>query len=245
LNFPFFIANRISFSPERKKSIAASVLKLATGAVALGVAVMVISVSIVTGFQDEIHKKVVGFMAHITVHNLDMNFTHETMPTQKNQPFYPGIADIEGIRHIQVYATKPGIIKTRDEIQGIVMKGIDADFDWSFLETSIIKGKKFAITPDKKVKDILISNIASLLNLDVGNKLIVYFIQTGKDGATKQPRPRDFRITGIYETGFEDFDKNFIFCDIKHIQKIQGWSKKEEKVVVLKYSLMILTNLMK
>ncbi len=231
MNFPFFIAKRISFSQESKKNISASVLRLTTGAVALGVAIMIISMSIVTGFQNEIHRKIVGFMAHITVHNLDMNFTRETKPVFKNQPFYPNITKLKGIRHIQVYATKPAIIKTNNEIQGIVMKGIASDFDWTFLEENIIQGKKFKVSKDEKTKKILISKyIADLLELKVGQKLIVYFVQTGKGAGTKQPHPRDFRISGIYETGFEDFDKNFIFCDIKHIQKIQKCDKKNEQV---------------
>ena len=125
MNIEFFIAKRISFSGSGRKNISYLVLRLAIGAVELGIVVMLISVSVLTGFQEEIENKVTGFASHITIKNRSLNFTFETSPINKNQPFYPGLTDIEGIKHIQVYATKPGIIKTKSEIQGIVLNQED------------------------------------------------------------------------------------------------------------------------
>lgn len=225
MNFAYFIAKRITFSKEIKKSISNSVLKIAVAAVAIGMAVMIITVSVVTGFKNEIYRKIIGFRSHITIKNRDMNSTFENQAILKNQIFYPNITNEEGIKHIQVYATKPAIIKTKSEIQGIILKGADTDFDWSFFKENLTEGEIIKISEKERSKKIVISrSLADLLELKIDDKLTVYFVRN-------PPRIRIFEVSGIFDTGMEEFDKIFAVCDIKHIQRLNNWNEKDNKLV--------------
>jgi len=198
--------------------MSASVLNIAVSVVAVGIAVMIITVSVVTGFKHGVYKKIIGFQAHISIKNRDINETYETLPISKNQFFYPGITKNDGINHIQIYATKPGIIKTKTEVQGIVLKGVGSDYNWNFLKQNLILGKLPDVTSAKKTTDILISEkTANLLGYNLGDKMDVYFIQN-------PPKARRFKISGIYKTGMDELDKMIAICDIRHIQKINNWS---------------------
>lgn len=182
---------------------------------------MIISVAIVTGFQQEIRNKVIGFGSHLRIMNFDSNRSYEARPISKNQDFYPGIENIDGIRKIQLYALKAGIIKTDDQIQGVVLKGIGSDFDWSFFEDKLEEGEKFIVSDTMISNKVLISRqLASLLKLNVGDDLRMYFIIEDE----LQPRGRKFEISGIYKTGLEEFDKLYVIGDIGHIQRLNGWS---------------------
>ena len=229
MNLELFIANRLlkarnkSISPGSRRTgnsgfiATRPIIRIATVSIALGLAVMIIAVSIVTGFKSEIRDKVIGFGSHIQITNYDSNSSYEPSPIDMNQPFYPNMDTIPGIRHIQVFATKAGIIKTDEEIEGVVVKGIGSDFDWSFFKNNIKEGENFVVSDTVKTNDVLISkHIALKLKLNVGDDLIMYFIQ-------KPPRMRKFRIKGIYETGLEEFDKLFVLADIAHIQKLNDW----------------------
>jgi len=197
------------------------IIRIATFSVALGIAVMIISIAIVTGFKSQIRDKVIGFGSHIQITNFDANSSFEPQPIDRNQPFYPSLDTVSGIRHIQIYATKAGIIKTENDMQGVVIKGISTDFDWDFFNSKIIDGASFEIHQDKKSNKIIISKyIASKLKLNVGDDLLTYFIQ-------KPPRMRKFTITGIYETGLEEFDRLYVLADIKHIQKLNDWDSSQ------------------
>jgi len=182
---------------------------------------MIISVAVLVGFKHEIRKKLSGFGSHIQIINFDSNTSFESQAISKNQFFYPYIDTIKGIKHINVYIKKPGIIKTKNETQGIVLKGIDSDFDWTFFKDKLIQGNIININNKKKTNDILISKyLADLLQLKLNDNLFVYFIQN-------PPRARKFKIKGIYSTGLEEFDKLFVLCDIKHLQKINSWDKNQ------------------
>jgi lipoprotein-releasing system permease protein len=221
LNLELFIARRLLFSKENKQGISNSVINIAIFGIALGLAVMIISVAIVTGFEQEIRKKVTGFGSHIIITNYDTNNSYESTSIQKTQKFYPGLKDIQGIKHIQVFATKAGIIKTKTDIQGVVLKGIGSDFDWNFLESSLVKGQIIKVEEGKKNNKVLISKyIASLLKLDVGDKLLMYFV----------PEPikmRAFEISGIYSSDFLEFDKLFIIGDIAQVQNLNEWNENK------------------
>lgn len=184
---------------------------------------MIIAMSIVSGFQKEIRNKVIGFGSHIQITNYDSQNTYEANPISKNQEFYPHIDSVEGIKHIQVFATKAGIIKTKEEIYGVVVKGIGSDFDWSFFNEKLIKGSSFIVNDSIKENNILLSeHIANKMKLKVGDKMFVYFIQ--QNG---QLRPKDFIVRGIYQTGLEGYDNLYVIADIAHIQKRNGWSKNQ------------------
>jgi lipoprotein-releasing system permease protein len=200
------------------------VVRLGVISVAVGLAVMIVSVAIVTGFQKQISDKVIGFGAHIIVSNYETNISYETPPLYRDQSFYLSIDTIKGISHIQISASKAGIIKTEDQIEGVILKGVGSDFNWSFFENKIITGHSFVVKDSVTTNEVLISeNTASKLKLKPGDPLRMYFLS----GHEVQPRGRKFTITGIYETGLEEFDNLFIIGDIHHIQKINEWNDNE------------------
>jgi lipoprotein-releasing system permease protein len=183
--------------------------------------VMIISVSVVTGFKSEITNKIVGFGSHIQILNFDSNESYETQPINKDQEFLGRLRSEPYIANLQVFATKAGIIKTKTEIQGVVLKGIGSDFDWAFFNNYIIKGSTFNVQDSVRTDKVLISKyIANLLKLDVGNNFIMYFIQD-------PPRMRRFEVSGIYETSLEEFDRTFVLADIHHIQRLNDWNDNQ------------------
>lgn len=220
MNFELFIAQRIV--AKGKANFSRPIIRIAILSIVLGISVMIISVAIVTGFQQQIRDKVIGFGSHIQISRYDSNISLDPAPIEKNQDFYPGLTDIDGVRHIQVFAIKGGIIKTEDQMEGVVLKGIGSDYDWSFFEDKIIEGTSFQVVDSVKTDDVLISKkIAAKLKLDVGDDLRMYFIINNKT------RGRKLQITGIFETGLEDFDNRFVIGDIGHIQKLNGWTMNE------------------
>lgn len=185
--------------------------------IALGLAVMIISMAVVTGFQNEIRDKVIGFGAHIQVTNLDYNVSFESAPINSRQDFIEPLKNLSGIRHVQVFATKAGILKTDADIHGIVLKGIGPDFDWSFFGNRITEGKIIDLNDTIRSDEVLISKyMSNRLGIMPGNHIFVYFIQ-------EPPAIRRFSVAGIYETGLEELDKMFILGDIRHIQRLNRW----------------------
>ncbi len=220
MNTELFIARRILSG--NRDNFSRPIVRIAILSIALGLAVMLVSVAIVTGFQTQIRDKVIGFGSHIQITAFNSNVSYESNPIPKKQPFYPGLEKIKGIRHIQVYATKAGIIKTDEQIQGVVLKGIGSDYDWNFFKNKIVEGKSIAVSDTGKTDEVLISrNLANMLKLKLHDDLRMYFINQN------QTRARKFVIAGIYQTGLEEFDKMYVICDIAHIQKLNNWSTGE------------------
>ena len=194
-------------------------MRIAIAGIALGLAVMIISMAIVTGFQNEITDKVVNFGADIIITKYENLNAIEPKPISKTQDFYPGMTEMEGIRHMQVFATKAGIIKTEEEIEGVVVKGVGADFDWSFFKKHLTQGKLFSTTDSSRSKNILISEVISnKLKLKVGDRMEVFFIQD------ESQRARVFNVTGIYKTGLAEYDERYVITDLMHIQRLNGWT---------------------
>lgn len=219
MNLPVFFANRLS--GKDKENLSGPVIRIAVLTIALGLAVMLISLSVLVGFQEEIRNKVIGFSAHIRVDNFDANSSFESSPVSTNQHFYPSLEDSAGIRHIQVFALKAGIIKTADQIHGIVLKGIGRDYDWDFIEKHLVSGSVFSITDTGTSSSLLISEMISRkLMLKAGDEVRMYFIS----GSEAQPRGRKFIVSGIYETGIEEFDEVYVIGDIRQIQGLNNWS---------------------
>jgi len=182
-------------------------------------AVMILSTAIVTGFQNEIRKKVVGFGSHITITSLTSNRSMESTRLNINQDFYPGLDKEPGVRHIQIFATKPAIIETHEDLQGVVVKGIGNDFDWDFFGDKIVEGKRLDLESKTTKNEVIISkSIAQALHISLEEKITVYF-----PDSKKGLLPRNFLVVGIYTTGLEDFDKEWILTDIRHIQQLNHW----------------------
>jgi len=220
LNTELFVARRIV--SRNKGNFSRPVVVIAIVSIALGLTVMFVAIAILTGFQKEIREKVIGFGGHIQVSHFMENPSIESRPVEKNQPFLPGLKHTKGIRHIQVYGIKAGIIKTKDEIQGVILKGVGSDFDWSFFQNKIVEGHRFNVTDTGKTDEVIISKaLANMLKLNVNDDLRMYFI------SGDNTLGRKFKISGIYETGFEEFDKLYVIGDIHHIQKLNGWTQEQ------------------
>jgi lipoprotein-releasing system permease protein len=221
MNIELKIAKRLVRGDERKKSISGPIVAIAIAGIAIGLAVMIMAVSIVTGFKQEIRNKVIGFGSHIQIINFDSNISYETTPIGINQDFLPEIEKIPEVRHIQPFATKAGIISTREDIQGVILKGVDVSFDWSFFEQNMQEGARLELTRDRISNEAVISrSIASLLRLNLGDNFAMYFVQD-------PPRARRFTVSGIYDTGLEELDKLFVLGDLRHIQRLNDWDEDQ------------------
>jgi lipoprotein-releasing system permease protein len=222
LNFELFIAGRIV--SKSTANFSKPIVRLGIISVALGLSVMIISVAIVTGFQQQIRDKVIGFGSHITITNFQVNTSYEPSPISIHQPFYSSLDSLPGIRHIQIFANKAGIIKTDDQIEGVILKGIGSDYDWSFFDQKMVVGKRFNVNDTSITDDVIISkSLASRLKLKAGDPLRMYFVINDE----MQPRGRKFNISGIFETGLDEFDKLYVLGDIGHIQKLNNWKEDE------------------
>jgi lipoprotein-releasing system permease protein len=221
MNTEIFIARKLIFSRDTGKSISRSILDVAIFGISLGLAVMLVAVAVVTGFKNEISQKVVGFASHIQILNFDSNISYETRPINSRQEFLSDLREDPAIKNVQVFATKAGIIKTRSDIQGVVLKGVGPDYTWNFLSEYLQEGE-IPIIPDSiQSNEVLISRyIASLLKLELNDDFLMYFIQD-------PPRMRRFKVTGIFETSLEEFDKTFVFGDIRHIQRLNDWRPEQ------------------
>ncbi|HLN72043.1 MAG TPA: FtsX-like permease family protein [Prolixibacteraceae bacterium] len=225
MNINLYIAKRIFSAKENKNNLSHHIINIALFGIVLGLIVLILSVAIVTGYKSEVGRKVIGFGSHLQIVNLDTNESYETSPVSENQPFLKDLAAINGIRHIQVFATKPGIIRTDEEIQGVVLKGIGPDFDWSFFKQNMVEGEIFTVQDTIRSNKVWVSKqMADLLKLKLGDDLFMFFLDT-KDST--MPRQRKFELAGIYKTSLEEFDRMFVLCDINHIRKLNNWEKDQ------------------
>lgn len=216
-----FIATRLTFNKESRSSFSGPIIRISITGIALSLAIMIVAVTTVTGFKNEIRRKIIGFGSHIQILNYDANSSFETEPVSKNQAFLPLLSKIHGIRHIQVFGTKPGIIKTKTDIQGAIVKGVGSDFDWSFFAGNLVEGSLFEVRDGEKTEKVLISKYFSdLLRLRPGDRFAMYFIDD-------QPRGRSFTVSGIYRTSLMEFDKQFILADIGHLQSLNNWDSTQ------------------
>jgi len=221
VNTEIFIARKLIVSKDNRKSISRSILNIAIFGISLGLAVMIVAMAVVTGFKNEITRKVVGFAAHIQILNFDSNRSYETQPINSNQEFLTALREDPSVASVQVFATKAGIIKTKSDIQGVVLKGVGPGYDWGFLRDYLQEGEILTLVDSARSNKVLISRyISSLLKLNINDDFLMYFIQ-------EPPRMRRFTVTGIFETSLEEFDKVFIFGDIRHIQKLNDWTEDQ------------------
>ncbi len=193
-------------------------------AIMLSVGVMVVSVSMVNGFTSEIQNKLFGFWGHIHIDHLDNNQTFDETPISKNQQFVDDIDTIKSIESIHAYAYKPGIIKTKDNIEGIIIKGLGTDYDWTFIQSFIKEGEVLQLKEGETIRELMISETtAKRLNLEVDSKVIIYFMRT----EVADRIGRAFQVKGIFNTGLEEYDKQFVLADINVIRELNGWSEDQ------------------
>lgn len=215
--FSLFIARRISRSEEGGKQVSRPAVLIATIGVALGLAVMILSVAIVVGFKKEVRGKVTGFGSHIQISNFDGVRSYETKPIAASDSLFLALYDYPEVKDIQRYSTKPGMIKMDDAFQGMILKGVGQEFDSSFFQTHLIEGEIPHFTDTVASNEILISKtLASKLKLKLEDKVYTYYIEG-------EVRARRFTIKGIFQTNFSEYDTNFLITDIYTVNRLKGW----------------------
>ncbi|HMX40086.1 MAG TPA: FtsX-like permease family protein [Saprospiraceae bacterium] len=248
MHLPFFIARRLAFSGG--KNFSRVVIRIAIAAVSLSVAVMIASTALIAGFKSEISRKIFEFWGHLHISDVSFTLSFEPKPISLNQPFYPSLEQLRtlpptevtrqtnwlghtrshiematprgGVKHIQVFAHKPGIIRTKTEMEGILLKGVGQDFDWANLRPYLLEGSPISHPDSAPSRDIIISRqTADRLQVGVGDKFIVYFVKQGEQ------LKRLFQVCGIYKTGLEEYDRKFALCDLRQVQQLLGWQADE------------------
>ena len=225
MNLEYFIAKRLITAKHYKSSISAPIIKIAISAIAIGMIMMIVSVATGIGLQQKIREKVSAFNGHIIISNYDNNQSEVTLvPISKKQDFYPKFTSVPEVTHIQAIASKAGIIRTETAFEGIILKGVGADYKWNHLKEYTVSGR----LPDfsKSInQEVMISQfLANRLNLKVGDAFNTFFI---KESQNKLPNIRRFEITGIFNSGFQAFDATYIIGDIRHIQRMNKWNSDQ------------------
>jgi len=219
LNLSYFIAKRISF--KRTGGFTGTIHRIAVASIAIGLAIMIISFMILGGFQNVIAEKVFSFTGHYQVSRFSLSNDFEESPISTKSDFYTNYSKLDFIGHVQGYATKPGLLKGKEDVQGVIMKGISSDYDSLSFAPTIKRGRFIRFSEEGASNEVILSNkIANQLMLDVGDKVIMYFVQD-------PPRYRNFDIVGIYETFLEDFDDKIILGDIQTIRNLNGWEQDQ------------------
>ncbi len=227
MNLEYFLAKRLIVGAEHKISISAPIIKIAIAAIALGIFMMLIAIASGQGLKHKIREKVTAFNGHIQIYNYDNNNSEvSVVPVSLDQDFYPEFKTVEGVSHIQAVATKAGVIRTEETFEGVIAKGVGADFNWQVFKEYIVGGQ----LPDYKTdlnNEVLMSRLmANRLQLKIGDSFFVFFFKD--DSPDQKPNQRKFKIVGIYDSGFEELDEKYVFVDIRHIQRMNKW--KEDQV---------------
>jgi lipoprotein-releasing system permease protein len=218
MNFPLFIAKRIYNNKGDKKKVSRPAIQIATIGVAIGLAVMIISICVVLGFKNSIRDKVIGFGSHIQVENFNSIQSSDPYPICTDKIILNNIKNIKGVKHVQRFALKPGILKTNVDFLGVIFKGIGSEYDETFLRNNLIDGTIPKYSDSSTSNKLLISKMmADALNLKVGDKVFSYFI------SSDDVRARRFTICGIYRTNMSEYDKSLCFTDLYTAVKLNGW----------------------
>ncbi|MDO6760180.1 ABC transporter permease [Tamlana sp. 2_MG-2023] len=225
MNYEFFLAKRIIGSKAYKSSISAPIIKIGIAAIAIGIIVMMIAIATGIGLQQKIRDKVVAFNGHVTISNFDSNNSLESIrPISTDVEFYPEFTSVEGIAHIQAVASKFGVIRTENDFEAAYLKGVGADYNWRYFKDFLMEGR----LPDytgKRNEDILISSyLANRLHYKVGDKMQMVF---AKEDTEKLPNIINYKIVGIYNSGFQELDARYIIGDLRHLQRINRWENDE------------------
>ncbi|CAM4042291.1 FtsX-like permease family protein [Flavobacterium antarcticum] len=225
MNLEYFIAKRLITAKNHKSSISGPIIKIAVSAIAIGMIMMLVSVATGIGLKKEIRNKISAFNGHITVTSYDSNQSEETLsPISTKQDFYPKFTAVPEVTHIQAIATKTGIIRTESTFEGVVLKGVGKDYDWKSIKGYILEGKLPDVNSNLNDQIIISKFLANRLHLKLGDKFMTFFL---KNEVNKYPNKRNFEIVGIFDSGFQEFDANYIIGDIRHIQRMNKWEKDE------------------
>lgn len=223
MKFEYFIAKRLISSKDYKNSISAPIIKIAMTAIALGIVMMLIAVATGIGLKQKIRDKIEAFNGDISIGNFDNNSAQVTEnPISKNQTFYPDFAEVPEVNHIQVVATKYGIIRTENDFEAVVVKGVGTDYKWDYFEEFLKEGRlpEYSDTEKNSTEILMSEYMANRLHFAVGDKAIVYFMNVEEQDRTRLVA---FDIVGIFNSGFREFDKTFVISDLSQIQRLNRW----------------------
>lgn len=227
MSLSLFIAKRIYRDHDGGKRVSRPAVLIAIIGIAIGLAVMIVSVAVVIGFKSEVRGKVIGFGSHIQVTNLDAVTSYETHPVEVGDSMMKALTTFPEIKHVERYSTKPGMIKTTDAFQGMVLKGVGAEFDATFFKKHLIEGEFPTFSDSASSNKVVISrSLASKLRLKLGDRIYTYYVQ-------QEVRVRRLTIVGIYETNFSEYDNLFLITDLHMVNRLNGWEKDQVSGVEL------------
>ena len=193
------------------------IVRLSVIGISICLIIVILALSITSGYRQAIEKKVIDMGSHIRISNYDLNYSYDPRPFDKNQPFLEELKQNPDITNFQYFSTKVAIIKTADQVEGVVLKGIDSTFSWHHFQENMVAGTPIDVASDTLTSGVVMSAaMAKKLRLQIGDKVFAYFVQD-------PPMQRRFRLDGLYETGMPEYDGKFILADLRHVQKISGW----------------------
>lgn len=224
MNFEYFIVKRLISAKKYKSSISAPIIKIAITAIAIGVVMMLVSFATGLGLQEKIRDKIAAFNGHISISSYDNNSSKVSLtPVSTDQDFYPEFTSVDGIAHVQAVASTFGVIRTEEDFEGIVAKGVGADYKWDYFEEFLTQGRLPNYSENLNNEILISEYLANRLKLKNGDRVATYFMRDDSD----LPLQRSFEIVGVYESGFQEFDELYMLTDIRHIQRINRWEEDE------------------
>ncbi|MCF6133359.1 ABC transporter permease [Flavobacterium wongokense] len=224
MKLEYFIAKRLITAKDHKSSISAPIIKIAITAIALGMIMMIVSIATGIGLQQKIRQKVSAFNGHIIISGYnDNNSDVSTDPISIHQKFYPKFKEVDGIQHIQAVASKAGMIRTEAAFEGIIFKGVGKDYQTDNLKEYLVEGRLPNFKSTLNEETLISQYLCNRLGLKLGDRFVTYFMKEDSEGYNL----RNFKIVGIYNSGFQEFDANYVIGDIRHIQRINKWKPDE------------------
>ena len=218
MNWKLFIARRIYKKNEGGREVSKPAVRIAMLGIAIGLAIMIVSIAVVIGFKHQVRDKVVGIGSDIVISNFEAQNTYETSPIVANDSLFAQLQTLEGVRHLQRYSTKPGMIMTDTDFEGMVLKGISTEYDLSFIKRHLVEGEIPLYTDTVASQQVLISQTNALkLKLKVGDKIYTYFVDDD------HIRARRLTIAGIYQTNFTTYDDLFLISDLYTVNRLNNW----------------------
>jgi lipoprotein-releasing system permease protein len=228
MDWKLFVARRIYRSKEGEKEVSKPAVLIAMWGIAIGLAVMIVAVAVVIGFKHEVRDKVVGIGSDIAITNFDAQKSYETVPVVAGDSLLDALRAMEGVKHVQRYSTKPGMIMTEDNFLGMVLKGVSQEYDWKFLKEHLQEGEIPSFTDSASTNRTLVSRtIANKLNLKLGDKLYTYYI------SAENVRARRLEVAGIYQTNFSIYDNMFLLTDLYTVTRLNAWQADQASGIEL------------
>ena len=220
MNLEYFIADRTARSATAAKPNV--MVRIATASVAVGLAVMIVTMAVVMGFKAEIARKVSGFTSHVQVTYIRSSNSLESSPIERSDSVEQLLRGVEGLRSMSAYALKGGVVKTAEGVAGMVLKGVGADYDPSFFAEALVDGTLPRVGEEVRYKDILMPKVvADRLDIAVGDRVEMLFVE--EDALPRRDR---FKVCGLFSTGMDEMDKGMALTDIRNVQRLSGWNER-------------------